>query len=126
MLGCLPVFHSFGFTITLWYPLLRGCGLVTVPNALDTRKIIETIRDESATVLLAAPTFLRPFLKKAGPGELRTLDLVVTGAEKLPMDLYDGFLRQFHIEIMQGYGLTETSPASSINQLDPPMVTDTG
>ncbi len=125
MLGCLPLFHSFGFTVTLWYPLIRGCGLVTVPNALETRKIVEAIRDEAATVLLAAPTFLRPFLKKATSAELRTLHLVVTGAEKLPMDLYDGFLRQFHIEILQGYGLTETSPASSLNQPDPPAVTDT-
>ena len=37
MLGCLPVFHSFGFTVNLWYPLLRGCRIVTVPSPLDTQ-----------------------------------------------------------------------------------------
>ncbi|MSU69790.1 MAG: AMP-dependent synthetase [Opitutaceae bacterium] len=125
LIGCLPVFHSFGFTVTLWYPILRGCAVVTVPNPLDTRRIIEAIRDEAATVMIGAPTFIRPFLKKATAAELRTLNLVVTGAEKLPMDLYDGFLRQFHLEIMQGYGLTETTPVSSINQPDPPMITST-
>jgi len=125
LLGCLPVFHSFGFTVTLWYPLMRGCLVVTVPSPLDTRKIIEAIRDEQATVLLGAPTFIRPVLKKAQPGELRSLDLVVTGAEKLPDDLSRGFLESFHLEIMQGYGLTETTPASNINQPHPPVVIST-
>lgn len=125
MLGCLPIFHSFGFTATLWYPLLRGCRVVTVPSPLETRKIVEAIRDEAATALVGAPTFIRPFLKKATSAELRSLELVVTGAEKLPSDLYDAFLRQFHLEIMQGYGLTETAPVSNVNQPDPPLVTDT-
>ena len=125
LLGCLPVFHSFGFTVTLWYPLLRGCHVVTVPSPLDTRKIIEAIRDEKATVLLGAPTFIRPVLKKALPGELRSLDLVVTGAEKLPDDLARTFRETFHIEIMQGYGLTETTPAANINQPHPPVVVST-
>jgi acyl-[acyl-carrier-protein]-phospholipid O-acyltransferase / long-chain-fatty-acid--[acyl-carrier-protein] ligase len=125
LLGCLPVFHSFGFTVTLWYPLLRGCRIVTVPSPLDSRKIIDAIRDEGATVLLGAPTFIRPMLKKAQPGELRSLEIVVTGAEKLPDDLYRSFLETFHIEILQGYGLTETAPAANINQPHPPVVVST-
>ena len=125
LIGCLPVFHSFGFTVTLWYPLLRGCEIVTVPSPLDTRKIIDAIREEQATVLLGAPTFIRPVLKKAQPAELRSLDLVVTGAEKLPDDLARGFMESFHLDIMQGYGLTETTPAANINQPDPPIVLST-
>jgi acyl-[acyl-carrier-protein]-phospholipid O-acyltransferase/long-chain-fatty-acid--[acyl-carrier-protein] ligase len=125
MLGCLPIFHSFGFTVTLWYPLLRGCLLVTSPSPLDTRALVDAVRDESVTVLLGAPTFLRPILKKAAPGDLRSLDLVVTGAEKLPEDLRRRFLEAFHIEILQGYGLTETSPASNLNQPNPPVTTAT-
>jgi acyl-[acyl-carrier-protein]-phospholipid O-acyltransferase/long-chain-fatty-acid--[acyl-carrier-protein] ligase len=125
MLGCLPIFHSMGFTVTLWYPLLRGCRVVTVPSPLDTRKIVEAIRDDHATVLIGAPTFVRPLLKKAQPAELRTLDLVVTGAERLPDDLYRAFLETFHLEIQQGYGLTETTPAANINQPNPPVVAST-
>ena len=126
LLASLPVFHSFGCTVTLWYPMLRGCRVVTVPSPLDTRRIVEAIRDEEATVMLGAPTFIRPMLKKAQLPELRSLDLVVTGAEKLPDDLHRAFLAAFHIEILQGYGLTETSPATNINQPDPPVVTSTG
>jgi len=125
MLGCLPIFHSFGFTVTLWYPILRGCRVVTVPSPLDTRKIVEAIQQEQATVMVGAPTFIRPFLKKATKEELKSLNLVVTGAEKLPMDLYDAFLQQFGIEILQGYGLTETTPAACINQYHPPITTTT-
>lgn len=121
LLGCLPVFHSFGFTVTIWYPILRGCSIVTVPSPLDTRKIVEAIRDEKATVLIGAPTFLRPFLKKALPAELKSLELVVTGAEKLPDELYRAFLENFHIEMLQGYGLTETSPVTNVNQHHPPI-----
>jgi acyl-[acyl-carrier-protein]-phospholipid O-acyltransferase / long-chain-fatty-acid--[acyl-carrier-protein] ligase len=125
MLGCLPVFHSMGFTVTLWYPLLRGCRIVTVPSPLETRKIIDAIHEEQVTVMLGAPTFVRPLLKKAQPAELRSLDILVTGAEKLPDDLYQAFLETFHIELLQGYGLTETTPASNINQPHPPVVLST-
>ena len=125
LMACLPVFHSFGFTVTLWYPLLRGCQVVTVPSPLDTKKIIEAIQQEQATVMLGAPTFIRPFLKKASKEELKSLNLVVTGAEKLTLDLYEAFLGQFGIEILQGYGLTETTPATNINQHNPPITTST-
>ena len=76
-------------------------------------------------MLLGAPTFIRPILRKAHPSELRSLELVVTGAEKLPDDLYKSFLETFNIEILQGYGLTETTPASNINQPHPPVTTAT-
>jgi acyl-[acyl-carrier-protein]-phospholipid O-acyltransferase/long-chain-fatty-acid--[acyl-carrier-protein] ligase len=125
LLGCLPVFHSFGFTVTLWYPLIRGCRVVTVPSPLDTRRIIDAIKHEKVTVMVGAPTFIRPFLKKAEKEELRSLKLVVTGAEKLPEDLYEAFLSQFGIEILQGYGLTETTPVASVNQYHPPVTTST-
>lgn len=123
LIACLPVFHSFGCTVTLWYPLLRGCRVVSVPSPLETRKIIDAIHEEKATVMIGAPTFIRPFLKKAESHELKTLELIVCGAEKLPSDLHQCFLQQFHLEILQGYGITETSPVSSVNQPDPPRTT---
>ena len=125
LLGCLPLCHSFGFTVTLWYPFIRGCHLVTTPSPLDTRAIIDAIREENVTVLLGAPTFLRPVLKRATPADLKSLDLVVTGAEKLPEDLARGFRDKFQLQIFEGYGLTETSPVSNINQPDPLVHTET-
>ncbi len=125
LLACLPIFHSFGFTVTLWYPLLRGCQTITVPSPLDTRKVVDAIRDEEVTVMIGAPTFLRPLLKRAEPWELRSLGLLVSGAEKMPLELYHAFADRFHIEIMQGYGLTETTPVCNVNQPNPPVITET-
>jgi len=125
MLGCLPIFHSFGFTITLWFPLLRGCGLVTVPSPLDARRILDAIREEGVNLMVMAPTFLRPILKKGEPADLRSMEIVVSGAEKLPDDVYRGFRQKFQLEVYQGYGLTETSPATNVNQPDPPLTTAT-
>ena len=126
MIGCLPIFHSFGFTATMWYPMIRGCRVVTVPSPLDTRGIIDAISQEKATVLVGAPTFLRPVVKRAEPEELASLDLVVTGAEKLPVDLTETFREKFGLEVMQGYGLTETSPAANINQPHPALPSSFG
>ena len=125
MLSCLPVFHSFGFTVNMWYPLLRGCRSVTVPSPLETKKIVDAIREEEVSVMVGAPTFMRPILKKAEPADLKSLQILVSGAEKMPMDLYEGFREKFHLEIMQGYGMTEASPGTNVNQPDPALPTST-
>jgi acyl-[acyl-carrier-protein]-phospholipid O-acyltransferase/long-chain-fatty-acid--[acyl-carrier-protein] ligase len=123
--GCLPLFHGFGFNVTLWYPLLRGVRVVTVPSPLDTRRLVDAIQGERITTLIGAPAFLRPLLKKARAEELASLELVVAGAEKLPADLRRSFQAAFGREILEGYGLTETSPVASVNQPDPPIPTAT-
>ncbi len=119
MLSCLPVFHSFGFTVNMWYPLLRGCLSVTVPSPLETKKVIDAIREEEVSVMVGAPTFMRPIYKKAEMADLRSLEVLVSGAEKMPVDLYEGFREKFHLELQQGYGMTEASPATNVNQPDP-------
>ncbi len=124
LLACLPLFHSIGFTVTIWYPILEGVRLVTLPSPLEVKKISETIRDEKATVFIATPTFLRPYLRKVEPECLRSLKLIITGAEKLPADLAQSFQEKFGVPLCQGYGLTETSPVVSTNMTDPPMPPD--
>ena len=119
MIGCLPVFHSFGFTVTLWYPILHDMRVATFPSPLETRRIAEVIAAEKARVLIGAPTFLRPFLKRAEPVHLQSLRLVVAGAEKLPADLHESFLARFGLPVREGYGLTETTPVLAVNRPDP-------
>jgi acyl-[acyl-carrier-protein]-phospholipid O-acyltransferase/long-chain-fatty-acid--[acyl-carrier-protein] ligase len=119
VLGCLPFFHSFGCTVTLWYPLIEGIRLVTYPNALDTVKNVELIEKHKITLLISTPTFLRTYLRKAEPAQIASLKLVVTGAEKLPMDLAKAFEERFGKVVEQGYGLTETSPVVSVNLPEP-------
>jgi acyl-[acyl-carrier-protein]-phospholipid O-acyltransferase/long-chain-fatty-acid--[acyl-carrier-protein] ligase len=115
LLGCLPLFHSFGCTVTLWYPVIEGINLVTYPSPLETKRLAELISLHQVDVLLATPTFLRGYMKRIDPAQLESLKLIVTGAEKLPQSLADAFEEKFGIRPMEGYGLTETSPATNVN-----------
>jgi acyl-[acyl-carrier-protein]-phospholipid O-acyltransferase/long-chain-fatty-acid--[acyl-carrier-protein] ligase len=115
VLGCLPLFHSFGCTVTLWWVLLDGIGLVTYPSPLEVPKLAGLIEAHRISLLLTTPTFLRGYLRKAKREQLASLRLIVTGAEKLPPSLAVAFHEAFGKEVMEGYGLTETSPASNVN-----------
>jgi acyl-[acyl-carrier-protein]-phospholipid O-acyltransferase/long-chain-fatty-acid--[acyl-carrier-protein] ligase len=111
----LPVFHSFGFTVTLWYPLLRGCTAVTVPSPLDFKKAAEAIESEAATILVGTPTFFKPYLRHIAPEKLKSLKYAIAGAEKTPAGFADLWEERFGGLYLEGYGLTETSPVVSIS-----------
>ena len=115
LLGCLPLFHSFGSTVTLWFPVIEGLDLVTYPSPLETKRLAELIHTHQVNLLLATPTFLRGYMRRIDPEQLKSLQLVVTGAEKLPDNLANSFEEKFGILPMEGYGLTETSPATNVN-----------
>jgi acyl-[acyl-carrier-protein]-phospholipid O-acyltransferase/long-chain-fatty-acid--[acyl-carrier-protein] ligase len=119
ILASLPFFHTFGSTVTLWYPLIEGVRIVTYPNPLEAAKNAALIERYKLTLLLATPTFLRGYLRKAEPHQLRSLRLVITGAEKLPLDLAKNFEERFNQKVFEGYGLTETSPVVSVNLPEP-------
>lgn len=119
ILGCLPLFHSFGCTVTLWFPVIEGINLVTYPSPLETKRLAELIALHQVNVLLATPTFLRGYMKRVDPAQLASLKLVVTGAEKLPQSLASAFEDKFGVRPQEGYGLTETSPGSNVNLPDP-------
>ncbi len=118
ILGCLPLFHSFGCTVTLWYPMIEGVSLVTYPSPLEVAKLAELVEEHSASLLLTTPTFLRGYLRKAAKEQLASLRYVVTGAEKLPKKVAEAFEERFGKPVLEGYGLTETSPATNVNLPD--------
>lgn len=120
ILACLPFFHSFGCTVTLWYPMVEGVQIVTYPSPLETVKNAELIARHKVTLVLSTPTFLRGYLKRVDPEALASVRLLITGAEKLPPELATKFHEKFGIRIMEGYGLTETAPVVSTNLPDPP------
>ncbi|MBV9008531.1 MAG: AMP-binding protein [Verrucomicrobia bacterium] len=119
LLASLPFFHSFGCTVTLWYPLLEGTPIITYPNPLDAATNAALVEKYEITVMLATPTFLRGYLRKAEPQQLRSTRLVIVGAEKMPLDLAEKFQQRFGKCVYEGYGLTETTPVVSVNLPDP-------
>lgn len=124
VLGCLPLFHSFGCTVTLWYPIIEGIRLVTYPSPLETKRLAELIEKYRVSLLIATPTFLRGYLRGINREQLNSLSLVVTGAEKLPPSVAEAFQTKFSKKVLEGYGLTETSPVTNVNLPDPVALND--
>jgi len=115
LLGCLPLFHSFGFTVTLWWPLRGGPRVVTYPSPLDPHALGEVIHGHGVELLVTTPTFLRALMRRAGKEKLGGLRMVVTGAEKLPGSLREEFAEKIGVKVYEGYGMTEASPVVSVN-----------
>ncbi len=115
VLGVLPFFHSFGYSVTLWAAMALGPKGVYHFNPLDARQIGKLAEKYKATVLLGTPTFLRGYLRRITPEQFASLDVVVVGAEKMPADLFDSFEKKFGVRPVEGYGTTELSPLVSVN-----------
>jgi len=115
LMGILPFFHSFGFTATLWLGFTLDPMCVYHFNPLDARMIGKLIHEYKCTILMATPTFLRTFLKRIDKEQFASIDLVVTGAEKLPQELAQQFHDKYGFYPTEGYGTTELSPVAAVN-----------
>ena len=118
ILGILPFFHSFGFTGTLIVPAVLGIGVVYHVSPLDAKAIGALVRQYRVTFLLATPTFLQMYNRGCEAEDFGSLQFVMTGAEKLPERVAQAFEDKFGIRPLEGYGLTECSPAVSVNTHD--------
>ncbi len=125
--GNLPMFHSFGLTTSVILPfVLRTQAVVFVHSPLDANLIGEAIVKYKSTILVATPSFMQTYLRKFKPEVYDTLRLFICGAEKLRADIADRFreIVNGRLEIVEGYGCTETSPVVTINVAQ--NVMDTG
>ena len=117
MLGTLPIFHSFGLTVTTLLPLIEGIPVVCHPDPTDGFGIGKIAAKYEATMLFATATFFRLYTRnrKLSPLMFSTLRMIVAGAEKLPSEIREEFKKKFGHEIYEGYGATETTPVASVN-----------
>lgn len=121
-LASLPIFHSFGLTVTMMLPLLTGHPFYAYPNPTDARNLCEIIKKHGITLVCATPTFARGMLRRAEEGTFATVRQFVVGAEKLQPDLEDEFMKRHGLGLLEGYGLTEAAPVCAANMPDAPMV----
>ena len=115
MLGVLPFFHSFGYSYTLWFPLLNGFKAVFHPNPTDAKAIGELAGAHHPTLFLSTPTFCLGYLRKCTREQLGNIRYLLVGAEKLRPALAEAFEKKFGVTPLEGYGCTEMGPVISVN-----------
>jgi len=111
----LPLFHTFGLTVGAVLPLVANVKSYLYPSPLRYKDIPKMIHKDKSTVFVATNTFFDNYGKFATKEQFESLKIVVAGAEKLKKDVKEKYERDFGIEILQGYGTTETSPIVALN-----------
>lgn len=116
ILGCLPLFHSFGQTCAMNAGFFAGATLVLLPR-FDGAAALGLIVSESVNVFMGVPTMYIGLLAAARADERRpVLRIAVSGGASLPVAVIDNFAAVFGADIYEGYGLSETSPVATFNQ----------
>ena len=117
VMGCLPLFHVFGLTCGLNGAVLSGATLTLIPR-FDPRKALEVIERDAVTVFEGVPTMYSALLSvadEAASEATRTLRVCVSGGAAMPVQVLADFEKAFGCEVLEGYGLSESSPAAAFN-----------
>jgi len=119
MMGALPLFHSFGQTVGMGCAIASGACLTLLPR-FDPVRALEIIKRDEVTVLAGVPTMYAAILHSAAgsAGDVASLRVCVSGGAAMPVELMRAFEKQFGCMILEGYGLSETSPVASFNHPD--------
>jgi long-chain acyl-CoA synthetase len=117
VMGCLPLFHCFGLTCGLNAAVLSGACLTLVPR-FDPAKALEVIGRDKVTVFEGVPTMYAAMLNvpDATSYDVSSLRTCVSGGSAMPVEIMKGFEKAFGCIVLEGYGLSETSPVASFNQ----------
>jgi len=117
MLCELPLFHSFGLTVTTLLNLIEGCPIVTIADPTDVKTMARACAEFRVTAFVGTPTFLRAFVvnRLVHPMVFKYLRIIIAGAESLRPELQEAFRMKFGKDIFEGYGCTETTPVASVN-----------
>jgi long-chain acyl-CoA synthetase len=117
--GALPLFHSFGQTVTLNATIAAGAALLLLPRFSATTALT-LLAEHHATVFAGVPTMYSAMLSVDHAAQLPALRVCVSGGAAMPVEVLHQFEKSFGCMILEGYGLSETSPVASFNQPDRP------
>ena len=117
VMGCLPLFHVFGLTCALNASIAGGSALTLLPR-FDPGRALEIIGRDKVTIFEGVPTMYAAMLHQQGStlADTSSLRVCISGGAAMPVEVMRGFERAFGCMILEGYGLSETSPVASFNQ----------
>ena len=115
LLGILPFFHSFGFTVSIWTALCLGKKVVYHFDPRNGRTVGKLCEEHKVTLLTASPSFARIYLKSCPPQQFQSITHLILGAEKLKPELACDIKQTLGIEPLEGFGCTELSPVVAVN-----------
>jgi acyl-[acyl-carrier-protein]-phospholipid O-acyltransferase/long-chain-fatty-acid--[acyl-carrier-protein] ligase len=115
LFNVLPVFHSFGLTGGAVLPLLYGVRLFFYPSPLHYRIIPAVAREIKPSIMFGTDTFLSGYARTAKDTDFASLRLIVAGAEAVRAETRRIYQERFGARIVEGYGMTETSPVAAVN-----------
>ncbi len=118
LLGYLPPFHSFGFSVLFILPVLTGVRIAYSPDPTDGKALVRLLKHTGSSLVVTAPSFLKIILNNAVKEDLTSLKYVVSGAEALSTEVQK-YLNQMapQATLLEGYGITECAPVLSLNPL---------
>jgi long-chain acyl-CoA synthetase len=119
ILGALPLFHSFGQTCCMNNAVRAGACLTMIPR-FDPAKALEIIQRDEVTLFEGVPTMYHAMLNHPDRDQydISSLRTCVSGGSAMPVEVMRGFEQAFGCVVLEGYGLSETSPVASFNHLD--------
>ena len=120
MMGVLPFFHVFGLTVAMAFPLSVAGAVVLMPNPRDMPQLIASISKHRVTLFPAVPAMFTAIVNAQGVEklDLTSVRSCFSGSAPLPPDILQRFEEMTGGKIVEGYGLTETSPVTHANPLD--------
>ena len=117
LFNCLPMFHSFGLTIGVLFPLLTGAKVFVFPSPLQYRTITELLYELKVTMMIATDTFYQVYARISHPYDFRRIRFCIAGAEGVKQETRNMLAERLGVILQEGYGTTECSPLLTINTL---------
>ncbi|CCH73980.1 Long-chain-fatty-acid--CoA ligase [Nostocoides australiense Ben110] len=116
VMGCLPLFHVFGLVVGMHAAVIAGASLALIPR-FDPSDAIKTMANEKVTVMLGVPTMYAAILHhpESDSFDASNLRTCCSGGSAMPAEVQRAFEEKFDAQILEGYGLSETSPVASFN-----------
>jgi long-chain acyl-CoA synthetase len=115
-LGVIPLFHAFGMTAMMLAPIQLGSTVIYMAR-FSAVGAVKAIREHQVSIVFGVPSMFAAMahLKSAAAEDFKSLYAMISGGEPLPASLREGFKQRFDVTLYEGYGLTETSPVTSLN-----------